>query len=110
MRLCIQFEASTQSFDPDFGAVNIVSDGGYERGYDAGYADGYGQGVIVGTEQGYASGFDAGEAKGYADGHAQGYAEGEAKGYADGLAARSYETWTLTLADGSTVEKEVALL
>lgn len=31
-------------------------------------------------------------------------------GYADGLAARTYETWTITLTDGSVVEKEVALL
>lgn len=32
------------------------------------------------------------------------------RGYAEGLASRTYETWTLTLADGSVIEKEVAML
>ncbi len=35
---------------------------------------------------------------------------GYERGYADGLAARTHETWTLTLVDGTVVEKEVALL
>lgn len=35
---------------------------------------------------------------------------GYERGYAEGLAARTHETWTLTLTDGSIVEKEVALL
>lgn len=35
---------------------------------------------------------------------------GYERGYAEGLAKREYETWTFTLADGSTVEKEVALI
>lgn len=38
------------------------------------------------------------------------YENGYTDGYADGLAARKYETWTFTLADGSVIEKEVALL
>lgn len=38
------------------------------------------------------------------------YEEGYQKGYEEGLAKRTYETWTLTLADGSVIEKEVALL
>lgn len=40
----------------------------------------------------------------------RGISEGYAKGHADGLAARTYETWTITLEDGTVVEKEVALL
>ena len=32
------------------------------------------------------------------------------RGYEDGLAARTFEIWTITLADGSIIEKEVALL
>lgn len=32
------------------------------------------------------------------------------RGYEEGLAARTYETWTITLTDGTVIEKEVALL
>lgn len=35
---------------------------------------------------------------------------GYESGYADGLAARTHETWTMTLVDGTVVEKDVALL
>ena len=44
--------------------------------------------------------------EGYDDGIKQGYSDG----YDKGLAARTHETWTITLVDGSVVEKEVALL
>lgn len=44
--------------------------------------------------------------EGYNDGVKQGYSDG----YDKGLAARTYDTWTITLVDGSVVEKEVALL
>ena len=94
MKLDVSFSETNQTFDVAFGVVQNISDGSYEDGYTEGYA----QGEADGRQQGYT------------EGRAQGYAEGEAKGYADGLAARSYETWTLTLVDGSTVEKEVALL
>lgn len=39
-----------------------------------------------------------------------GYERGYAEGYADGLSKRTYEVWTITLTDGTIVEKEVALL
>ena len=44
--------------------------------------------------------------EGYNDGVKQGYSDG----YDNGLAARTYETWTITLVDGYVVENEVALL
>ena len=53
-------------------------------------------------EQGYAEGHRDGESVGYERGHADGVAEG--------LAARTYETWTITMVDGSVIEKDVALL
>ncbi len=40
----------------------------------------------------------------------KGYKSGAAEGYEKGLDARTYETWTITLADGSVIEKEVAML
>lgn len=86
----IVFSESDQSFDCNFGEINNISDGGYERGYKAGYSEGY-------------------EA-GYGEGDAIGYGEGYSKGKADGLAQRTYETWTFTLSDGSVVDKKVGLI
>lgn len=43
-------------------------------------------------------------------GFERGYEQGVADGYKQGLSARTYETWTITLVDGTVVEKEVALL
>ena len=43
-------------------------------------------------------------------GYEKGYAEGHEVGYTEGLNARSYEVWTITLTDGTIIEKEVALL
>lgn len=43
-------------------------------------------------------------------GFERGYAAGYEKGNVDGLAARTYETWKITLADGSVIEKDAALL
>ena len=39
-----------------------------------------------------------------------GYERGYGEGYEEGLAARTYETWTITYVDGTVEEKEVALL
>lgn len=46
----------------------------------------------------------------YSKGYNDGYEVGKSDGYNEGLAQRQYETWTLTLEDGSTIEKEIALL
>lgn len=47
---------------------------------------------------------------GFEEGYEQGIADGYRKGYDEGLAARTYETWTITYVDGTVEEKEVALL
>ena len=39
MRVDVTFQESNQTLPVEFGAVNNVSDGGYERGYAAGYKD-----------------------------------------------------------------------
>ena len=90
MKLNVMFSESKQSFVPEFGEVHNISDGGYERGYGEGY--------------------EAGNAEGYKKGHSSGVIEGYQDGYNNGLAARTYETWTITLVDGTVVEKDVALL
>lgn len=46
----------------------------------------------------------------YSKGYDDGYEVGNSDGYNEGLAQRQHETWTLTLEDGSTIEKEIALL
>lgn len=39
-----------------------------------------------------------------------GFERGYEQGYQKGLSERKYETWTITLIDGTVVEKEVSLL
>lgn len=102
MILQVEFTELDQSFTPDFGEVNNISDGGFERGYEAGYN----KGNTEGREQGYSDGHKQGYDSGYEVGSNDGYS----KGHTDGLAVRTYETWTITLTDGTIVEKEVALL
>lgn len=55
-------------------------------------------------------GFEEGYERGYADGYEKGNADGYENGYDKGISERTYETWTITLTDGTIVEKEVALL
>lgn len=86
MIIDVAFQENNCTFDPNFGEVQTASDGGYERGYAAGYE------------------------VGNTDGYTKGHMEGVEQGYAAGLAAREYETWTITLTDGSVVEKDVALV
>lgn len=40
MKIDVKFSEQTTSFNPDFGEVHNISDGGYERGYAAGYEQG----------------------------------------------------------------------
>lgn len=59
MKMNVRFSESKQSFNPAFGEVHNISDGGYERGYAAGYengnADGYDKGHTEGVVEGVAS-------------------------------------------------------
>lgn len=52
MRLDVKFVEQNASFEADFGEVNNISDGGYERGYA--------EGAAVGKAEGYTEGFEAG--------------------------------------------------
>lgn len=48
--------------------------------------------------------------RGYEAGYVNGNTDGYASGYEQGLLKRTYEVWTITYADGSVEDKEVALL
>ena len=70
---------------------------------------------VVFSESNHSFDADFGEVHGVSDGgyergYEAGYGDGYTKGHADGLAERTYEIWTLTLVDGTVIEKEVALL
>lgn len=88
MKLDVTFRETDQHFQPDFGEVFNVSDGGFERGYDAGYAKGetagytkgYGEGETAGYNQGNSDGYETGYTKGNSDGYANGYETGYAEG------------------------------
>ena len=76
MTIKVTFEESKHSFEPEFGEVHNVSDGGYERGYE----DGYKSGTIYGYEKGHEDGVDQGYVEGYSAG------SGVAKAIIDGSA------------------------
>ena len=61
MILDIKFSESNQSFNPQFGEIHNISDGGFERGYAKGYEGGYTRGHTEGVEQGYADGYEKGD-------------------------------------------------
>ena len=113
-KIICSIEESNDKIDLSFDSVVMFKDSGTEEAYRRGYADGetegFEQGYKDGHADGYDKGFDVGEQKGVEAGKAEGLEEGYDKGYVDGLAQRQYETWTMTLDDGSTVEKEIALL
>ena len=90
----LEFTKTEQQINLDFEKVVEVSDGGFERGYAAGYVEGHSYGYDEGHEDGYSTGRD----------------EGYNEGHNDGLAERAYEIWTITLEDGTVIEKEVALI
>ena len=98
MKINVVFKENKSDFIVNFSEKQIISDGGYERGYEQGYS------------VGYSKGNDDGQEVGYKEGYSQGHTVGFEEGYNDGLAHRQYETWTITLTDGTVIEKEVALL
>ena len=61
MILEAKFEASDQIIKADFGNVQNVSDGGYERGYAEGEKVGYNKGYTEGEQKGHESGYADGE-------------------------------------------------
>lgn len=67
MTFSVEFEELNQEIDVDFGEVNNISDGGFERGYAAGYesgnSEGYNDGYADGTKQGYTNGYEIAIAK-----------------------------------------------
>lgn len=118
----VRFSENRQDFVANFEQTTIVSEGGYEEGYqkgkleglEEGYSKGYTEGQSDGYEKGYTKGQEKGYFDGYSTGHTNGYGEGHASGYEEGYdngkAERTYEIWTITLTDGTVIEKEVALL
>lgn len=56
MKLDLNFTENNKEFKLDFGQIQDLSDGGYERGYSKGYNDG----KAVGYAAGYEEGFEAG--------------------------------------------------
>ena len=102
MNIKVKLTESNDKIDVKLDQVTVVTDGGYERGYEAGYT--------TGNIEGYSNGYKKGTVDGYDAGYLEGKANGYDDGYDEGLATRTYETWTITLVDGNIVEKEVALL
>lgn len=58
MKLDFNFKESNQSFNPQFGEVHNITDGGFERGYAAGYEVGNGDGYTQGVEDGSVIGLE----------------------------------------------------
>ena len=97
MILEIEFEEDCETLNVEFGEVQDVSDGGYERGlaegesigYEKGHAEGvtegYDNGYAEGETDGYGKGYVTGETNGYNNGYNSGYVIGEEAGYQNGL-------------------------
>lgn len=64
MNFVVKFTESDEIFKSKFGEINVVSDGGFERGYA--------QGLEEGEQQGYTKGYADGESKGFEQGYEQG--------------------------------------
>ena len=85
MTLDVKFEEQDQTFSTNFGEIQTVSDGGFERGYNEGYAqgevEGYGKGKTDGLVDGYDKGKTDGLVEGYDKGKTDGLVEGEQVGF-----------------------------
>lgn len=88
MKLNLVFEEQDKNFGVLFGEHSVVSDGGYEKGYNDGFSlgetQGYNNGYSQGESEGYAKGETDGFSKGYDKGEADGYSKGETDGYNNG--------------------------
>lgn len=76
MRFEVKIRHSDQRVPVKFGAVNNISDGGYERGREEGEKIGYENGHKDGVTEGYENGYG----KGFADGETEGYGKGQTEG------------------------------
>jgi surface protein len=56
MKIKVKFIEQKSSFNVKFGAINSVTDGGYEKGFEAGYS----KGELDGHESGYNDGYSQG--------------------------------------------------
>ena len=65
MNFVVKFTESDEIFKSNFGEINAVSDGGFERGYE--------EGLIKGEEQGYTKGYVEGEQQGFTEGAKEEY-------------------------------------
>ena len=72
MKYNVQFQEITKQVDVNFGEVNNISDGGYERGLEEGQKKGYKTGYTEGEEKGYTAGYSKGETNGYNNGYSDG--------------------------------------
>ena len=56
MKLDLKFSENNKEFKLDFGQIQDLTDGGYDRGYAAGYAKGKADGYAAGYEEGFEAG------------------------------------------------------
>ena len=80
MTLDVKFEEQDQTFNTDFGEVQTVSDGGFERGYNEGYAQGEVEGYDKGKTDGQVDGYDKGKTDGLVEGYDKGKTDGRVEG------------------------------
>ena len=87
MKIEATFETNT--FNPNFGQIQDLTqdvyDEGYIDGYNSGWQDGYNEGYDAGYEYGYDSGNEHGYQEGHMFGYDEGYHEGERNGYLIGF-------------------------
>lgn len=58
MIMQVKFTENEQSFKANFGEVNKVSDGGYDKGYESGYTDGYNIGFDEAYDYAYVDAYE----------------------------------------------------
>jgi hypothetical protein len=112
MHFDVEFHVTDQSFTPSFGAVQNISDGGFEKGYAKGHEDGTEEGYAKGHEEGivegYTNGHEVGTTEGYANGYATGVEEGYSNGREDGVEEGYTDGYTKGTAEGYTNGYETA--
>lgn len=80
MTLDVKFEEQDQTFSTNFGEIQTVSDGGFERGYTEGYTQGEVEGYDKGKTDGLVDGYDKGKTDGLVEGYDKGKTDGRVEG------------------------------